>query len=315
MEILQRHLREGGYEADIFSTKGTTLQRLLMIPRLRKAARRYDILHIHCCSNRGFLPAVLGVYCGRRTGKRIVLSYHGGDAASFFQKRTLLVKHVLLRTNANIVLSGFLAQIFEQYAIPYTIIPNIIDFDATQYRKRQPLSPKFICTRTHDPIYDIPCLLRAFQRVQKEIPNAALTLVGDGEDHNLLVHQATEMGLQNICFTGRVDNGIIYEYLDNADIFVSPSTVDNMPISIIEAMNAGLLVIASNVGGIPYMVEDGKTGALFKPGDDVTLAKLMMTAIQDEGISIIPQNAHKTIDKYTWGSVKELILKAYAIED
>lgn len=314
VEILQRKLREEGHTADIFSTKGSALWRLGLFCRLLRVAKSYDVLHIHCCSGWGFLPAVVGVTIGRHLGKRVVLTYHGGGGEKFFAKHTCLVKHYLLRTDANIVLSGFLANIFDKHHLPYTIIPNIIELDDSHYRQHDVLLPHFICTRAHEPLYNIPCILRAFGKVQSVLSEATLTLVGDGSEHEKLIQLSQDLNLKNITFTGRVDNSAIYEYLDQADFMLSAPTVDNMPVSILEGMNAGLLVISSNVGGVPYMVEDGKTGYLFPSDDSDTLADLMLQAVQhpEESLSII-RNAHQAVNAYRWENIKKQLYTIYGI--
>lgn len=314
VEILQRKLREEGHTADIFSTKGSSLWRLGLFCRLLRVAKSYDVLHIHCCSGWGFLPAVVGVTIGRHLGKRVVLTYHGGGGEKFFAKHTCLVKHYLLRTDANIVLSGFLANIFDKHHLPYTIIPNIIELDESHYRQRDVLKPHFICTRAHEPLYNIPCILRAFGKVQSVLSEATLTLVGDGSEHEKLIQLSQDLNLKNITFTGRVDNSAIYKYLDQADFMLSAPTVDNMPVSILEGMNAGLLVISSNVGGVPYMVEDGKTGYLFPSDDSDTLADLMLQAVQhpEESLSII-HNAHQAVNAYRWENIKKQLYTIYGI--
>lgn len=314
VEILQRKLQGEGHAADIFSTKDSILRRLGLFCQLRKVACNYDVLHIHCCSGWGFLPAVVGVTIGRHLGKRVVLTYHGGGGEKFFAKHTCLVKHYLLRTDANIVLSGFLANIFDKHHLPYTIIPNIIELDDSHYRQHDVLLPHFICTRAHEPLYNIPCILRAFGKVQSVLSEATLTLVGDGSEHEKLIQLSQNLNLKNITFTGRVDNSAIYEYLDQADFMLSAPTVDNMPVSILEGMNAGLLVISSNVGGVPYMVEDGKTGYLFPSDDSDTLADLMLQAVQhpEESLSII-RNAHQAVNAYRWENIKKQLYTIYGI--
>lgn len=348
VEILQRKLREEGHIADIFSTKGSFLWRLGLFCRLHKVARDYDVLHIHCCSGWGFLPAVVGISVGKRLKKRIVLTYHGGGGEKFFAKHASIVRHYLLRTDTNIVLSRFLGKVFDQHKLPYTIIPNILEFDDSHYRERTELKPRFICTRAHEPLYDIPCILRAFQKVltelslteksesirisqselkelsepisltgsseKTELPEATLILVGDGAQHEALMAMVNEMGLKNVTFTGRVDNNDIYMYLDQADIMLSAPRVDNMPVSILEGMNAGLLVISSNVGGVPYMVEDGKTGYLFPSDDSDALANLMIQTLQHpaESMTII-HNAHQAVDVYRWENIKEQLYTIYGI--
>ena len=312
VELLQKHLREEGHVADIFSTKGSFLYRLGLLRRLRKVSRDYEVLHIHCCSGWGFLPAVVGVTMGRRLKKRIVLTYHGGGGEYFFARHTSLVRHYLLRTDANIVLSGFLGEVFDKYRLPYTIIPNIIELDGSHYRERTEIKPHFICTRAHETLYNIPCILRAFQKTLTELPESKLTLVGDGSQHESLMAMADEMGLKNVTFTCRVDNSEIYRYLDKADILLSAPTIDNMPVSLLEAMNAGLLVISSNVGGVPYMIEDGKTGYLFPSDDADALADLMVKAVQQPSECMeITHNAHDAVRDYRWENIRQQLYKVY----
>ena len=314
VELLQKYLRSEGHAADIFSTKASSLRRLLLPLKLLRVGRSYDVLHIHCCSGWGFLPAVVGVNVGRCLKKRIVLTYHGGGGERFFDQHPKLVRHYLTRTDANIVLSGFLAKIFDKHSIPYTIIPNIIELDDKHYRLREKLKPNFICTRAHEPLYNIPCILQAFQKVLTELPEAALTLVGGGSQHEALVKMNKDMGLHNVTFTGKVDNQDIYHYLDQADIFLSTPTIDNMPVSVLEAMNAGLLVISSRVGGVPYMVEDNSTGLLFENDNDIELAKKMIWAVGDKTMAktkAIMGAAHKAVQQYRWENIKNKLYTAY----
>jgi len=312
VELLQKYLRSEGHSAEIFSTKASVLRRLLLPLRLLRVAREYDVLHIHCCSGWGFLPAVVGVTVGRWLKKRLVLTYHGGGGERFFDKHPRLVHHYLTRTDANIVLSGFLAKIFDKHQIPYTIIPNILELDDKQYRLRETLYPNFICTRAHEELYNIPCILRAFQKVLTELPEASLTLVGGGSQHEALVNMVKEMGLTNVTFTGRVDNTEIYTHLDQADIFLSTPTVDNMPVSVLEAMNAGLLVISSRVGGVPYMIKNGANGLLFDSNDSDKLAELMLWSVENQTIAkAIIQQGHIEVKKYRWESIKDKLYDTY----
>lgn len=314
VEILQRMLRQDGHMAEIFSTKGSILWRLGLFCRLRKTARSYDVLHIHCCSGWGFLPAIVGITVGRGMKKRVVLTYHGGAGEKFFDKHPRIVRRSLMRTDANIVLSGFLAQVFEKHHLPYVIIPNILELDESQFRQRETLKPNFICTRTHEELYNIPCILHAFQKTLTILPESTLTLVGDGSQHERLIQMAKEMGLKNVTFTGRVDNSEIYHYLAGADIMLSAPLVDNMPVSLLEAMNAGLLVISSHVGGVPYMIKNSNNGLLFESNNDTELAEKMIWAIQNQTIAkTIIMQARRTVDNYRWENIKDHLYTTYGI--
>ena len=314
VEILQKKLHGEGHVVEIFSAKASMWKRLWLLPQLYRRAKDYELLHIHCCSGWGFLPAVLGVSVGKRLGKKVVLTYHGGGGERFFDKHPRLVRRYLKRTDTNIVLSGFLADVFEKHQLPYKIIPNIIELDDARFRVRLPIQPRFVCIRAHEELYNIPCILRAFQQVQRQMPEATLMLVGGGSLHEELKRQVERMGILNVLFTGRVDNSIIMQYMDQADIMLSSPKVDNMPVSLIEAMNAGLLVISSRVGGVPYMIEDGKKGLLFESDNDSELAEKMLWAIrhQDDARSMIA-SARESVKQYQWDNVKDQLYSVYGI--
>jgi glycosyltransferase involved in cell wall biosynthesis len=314
VDILQKMLQADVHTAEVFSTKAPLLRRMLLPFKLKSTGKDFDVFHIHCCSNWGFLPAVVGVSVGRRLGKRIVLTYHGGGGEKFFDRHPKLVRHFLTRTDANIVLSGFLAQVFEKHGLPFATIPNILELDDSRFRLRERVQPNYICTRAHEPLYNIPCILRAFRKVQSIRPEATLTLVGDGSEHENLVQMAKELGLQNVTFTGRVANEDIYTYLDRADIMLSAPTVDNMPVSVLEAMNAGLLVISSKVGGVPYMVKNNNTGLLFDSDDSDALAGKMLWAVDNQTVArAIALQGHKAVSRYRWENIKEQLYETYGI--
>ena len=159
------------------------------------------------------------------------------------------MKRYLNRTDANIVLSGFLAEVFDKYGIKYHIIPNILEADDSHYRKRTTVCPRFISVRTLQPLYNVQCIIRAFAIVKEKIQDAILYILSDGpERHNLEV-LVEELNLADVHFIGRVPNTKVYDYLAKTDIFVSMPTIDNQPMSVLEAFKCGLLVISSRVGG------------------------------------------------------------------
>jgi len=109
-------------------------------------------------------------------------------------------------------------------------------------------------------------LLSALASITAQAPNLLLLVAGTGPQEPALRQQATQLGIANLVrFLGfRQD---IPDLLSASDIFVLPSRSEAFPISILEAMTAGLPVVASDIGGIPEQVEDGVTGLLVTPGD------------------------------------------------
>ena len=312
VSLLRDKLRSEGFACDILSTKGSVLKRIKAFFELMFKGREYDVFHIHACSDRGFLPAVLGISVGRLLKKRIVLTFHGGGAEGFFRRKPGLVKRYLTRTSANIVLSGFIGRVFDKYGLPYTVIPNVLDVDDSAYRVRTEIQSRFISIRSFTETYNIQCTLKAFQTVQEKYPDASLTLLGDGPLRSELEQFVADRDIRNVVFVGQVPNTEIYRYLDEADIMVSSSRFDNMPVSVLEGFKAGLLVIASKVGGVPYMIEDGQNGLLFESNNDRQMAEKMIAAVADpEATRRMMANAHHCLDAFKWENCRGKLLALY----
>lgn len=312
VDLLHRFInQEDGWHADIFSTKGNPLRRCIAFLRLLCKACHYDVLHIHACSYWGMVPAVFGIVAGKLWRKRTIITYHGGEAREYFAKHAAFVRKWLGRADEVVVLSGFLKEIFDQYQIPCVVIPNIVVL-RPQTERTTTVAPKFISIRHLEPLYNIPCVLQAYEQVLKHYPEATLDILGQGSMRADLEAYVQEHKLTGVTFVGQVPNDKIYDYLANASIMLSASQADNMPVSLLEAMNAGLLVISSRVGGVPYMIEDGETGLLFESGNANELADKMKWALENpEVINNMLMTAQKEVQKYSWDKVKLQLLKIY----
>jgi glycosyltransferase involved in cell wall biosynthesis len=124
-----------------------------------------------------------------------------------------------------------------------------------------------LSTRNFEPLYNVACVVRAFALVQAQYPDAALTLVGSGSQRDALERLAAELKLRHVTFAGRVPPSEIHRYYAAADIYIQTPTIDNMPLSVLEAFASGLPVVSTRVGGVPAMLTDGVHG-LLAPDDD-----------------------------------------------
>jgi glycosyltransferase involved in cell wall biosynthesis len=126
-------------------------------------------------------------------------------------------------------------------------------------------------------------LLDAFARVAADDPGAGLVLVGSGRGQALdvedaLREQAATLKLgERVHFSGRVEN--VEDYLRASDAFAFPSFFEAMPLSVIEAAACGLPCVASAVGGILDVIEDGRSGWLVAPGDPKVLGAALASAL------------------------------------
>jgi L-malate glycosyltransferase len=286
VELLMEKLTNEGNEVSLFNTKKSLFYRFFILPfQLIHAGKVKDIFHIHGCSYAGFFPIVLGVCIGRLLNKKIIITYHGGNASEFFAKYPRIIKFIFKQADKIIVLSQFLADEFLKYGIKTEIIPNIINKKGIDYLQRKYFFPQLITTRSLSSVYDIKTAINAFAIVQKKYINASLHIVGIGPEELELKKIVSEKGIQNVVFTGLVNNNEIYEYLKLADFWCNPTTKDNMPVSLLEAINAGLVIVSTNVGGIPYMVEHNKSAWLVNKGDSAEMAKGILHLIENQDIA------------------------------
>ena len=146
------------------------------------------------------------------------------------------------------------------------------------------MRPEFLHNRSMEALYNIPLALRAFAVVQQEYPAAALTLLGDGPLRTELERLAGVLKLRNTRFVGSIPNSQMPQWLDQADIYLTTTDIDNMPVSILECYVSGLPVIATKAGGIPYIAIDCETAMLAECGDHAGVANAALRLLSDPAL-------------------------------
>ena len=211
--------------------------------------------------------------------------------------------------------SVFLQRVFARHGLSAEVIPNIIDL--SRFKPKLPRSfgdsPHIVVTRNLEPIYDIPTAIRAFAVIKKSFAGAKMTVAGSGPELAKLQSLVLKLQLKDaVRFTGRIDNASIPALYASADCMVNSSTVDNMPISILEAFASGVPVVSTCAGGIPDMVEHGVSGLLVPIGDDEAMAREVLRILQHPKLASGLRQAGLTdAEKYAWPQVRAKWLDAY----
>lgn len=138
-----------------------------------------------------------------------------------------------------------------------------------------------LCPARLDPVKGHPVLLQALSLLKESRSDWICWLAGDGLMRKQLERSVNRLGLgQHVTFLGHQNNMALL--LQEADLIVLPSIHDNLPFAVMEAQVAGKPIIASDTGGIPEMIDNGKTGVLFQKGKADLLCQSINKLLSDE---------------------------------
>ena len=298
------------------------LFRLLRIVRKKKI----DIIHTH-----GYMPSFFALPVSKMTGTPIVTTVHGWTAST----RSLKIYECIDRK----LLEYFDMTIPVSQQIQHTLIQNHVSLSkitllhniirpslsaspqhVTELRQKFHIDPE---TLTLGAIGRLSkekghlFLLKAIPAIRKEFPNIKLLIIGDGDQRSELENYALRHELNSeVIFCGFEDDiGPFYSLLD---VYVLPSFTEGLPLTLLEAMHFEKPIVASNVGGIQEILQQGFTGELVPPGDSSALAGSILRLLHNKDYArMLAKNAHinfvRDFDPTTWIRTIEDIYRKVAV--
>ena len=325
---LQRLLQEEGADVELVRVNAPYPQWISGVRGLRAMARllpylinlwramgQVDVAHLMANSGWSWhLFAAPAIWIGSLRGTPVIVNYRGGYAGDFLARQAFWVRLSMLRAARLIVPSGFLKSIFAEHGLAADIVPNIVDIERFNPNPApKDLPPVILVTRNLEPIYDNASAIRAFALVKARVPQSRLILAGSGPEEGRLKQLAESLGLENsVDFTGRVETEDMPALYRSARVSLNPSTVDNMPNSVLEALAAGVPVVSTRVGGVPYIVEHGKTALLVEPGVVGDMADAIVRILTEPVLAEQLRLAGLAEAKrYTWTKIKPILFKIY----
>jgi glycosyltransferase involved in cell wall biosynthesis len=240
---------------------------------------------------------------GRLWRKVVIVNYHDGQAEEHLRWKG--TSTTLQMADAIVSPSDYVVKVFAKHGIPAKRIFNIIDPTPFVFRQRRRLKPVFLTNRILEPLYNVECVLRAFALVQQRYPEASLTVAHSGPSRRGLERLARELRLRNTRFIGRVPYERTPQLYDEADIYLTSPNADCMPGSLIECFCSGLPVIATNVGGIPFIVEHERTGLLVDRNDHEAMAACAIRLLEDPAlVERLTLNARTEVERYNAAGIR-----------
>ena len=284
--------------------------------RLWAVAGRSQLVHVMANSGWSWhLFAAPAIRIASQRGVPAIVNYRGGEAASFMARSHRSVRRTMERAAAVVVPSEYLRQVFAAYGIHAEVVPNVVDLNC--FRPSVPSRTRgahLVVTRNLEPIYDNATAIRALALVRARLPSARLTIAGSGPERRALEALAAALGVAAaVTFTGRLEREAVAALYRDADVALNPSTVDNMPNSLLEALASGVPIVSTDVGGVPHIVQDGTTALLVPPRDPEAMARAALRLLENPELSArLAAAGLQQARRYTWNEVAPLIADLYA---
>lgn len=290
-------------------TVSTTLYYWLMLLWLTP---RYDILHTFSASYYSYLLCAAPVILvAKLFGRKSILNYRSGEADDHLRNWRLTAIPIMRLADAIVVPSGYLVDVFAGFGLKAYAIYNLVELDRFKFRERKPIRPIFLTSRLLEPLYNVECVLRAFGLIQERYPEARMTVAAEGFLKPQLQQLARELKL-NAEFIGRVPFDQMPAMYDSADIYLTATNLDNMPASITECMAAGLPVVTTDAGGIPYIVTNEETCLMIAKNDHAAMAAAAIRLLENNDLTLtLTRQAREASAKFTWNSVRNEWISFY----
>ena len=241
---------------------------------------RPDVLHAHNFGANTW-ARVLGLLF---PDMAVVCHVHAGRMVTNQPARKARLERLLFR-RADLVIG--LNQEMMDYLIGRLRVPEeralflVNGIDMTRFSPPEAAvrNPKeVVCVASLTDVKNHACLLGAWKRVADHVPEARLTLVGEGPLRSDLEEQAERLGIRgSVEFAGLQAD--VLPFYQRASVFTLASHREALPLSLLEAMATGAVPVASAVGGIPEVIEDGVTGLLVPPGDEEGFARHLTSCL------------------------------------
>lgn len=215
---------------------------------------------------------------------------------------------MLMRADAVTAISAYLARVVRAhgFAGPLETIPNGVDLGMFRHQGAKTHGHRIVTVSRLVPKNGVDILIRAVAEVKKTVPDVKCLIIGDGPERKKLEALAGELGLADaVSFPGSIAYEKLPAYLHESDVFVRPSRSEGMGNAFVEALAAGVPVIGTRVGGIPDIIEDGKTGFFARGEDAADCAEKIIGVFRNPVFAdaTVREGAEKITDRFEWDAI------------
>ena len=308
-EELAVRLEGSGLRVITASDKRSRIPRLLdMLQTAWLRRNEYDVAHVAVFSGPAFLWAEATCLLLRAIRKPYALTLHGGNLPLFAASHPKRVQSLLRSAAVVFAPSNYLQAAMSTYRSDIYLVENGLDLHRYPFRLRRCPQPNLVWLRAFHHIYNPILAIKVLRRVVDAYPNGRLLMVGPDKNDGskqAAVQAAEKLRVADrVQFVGAVKKDEVPVWLNRGDIFLNTTNVDNTPVSVIEALACGLCVVSTNVGGIPFLLENNKNALIVPPDDAEAMADGVYRILgASKTAETLSENGHALVKKFDWSFI------------
>ncbi|GAA4883709.1 hypothetical protein GCM10023311_02420 [Flaviramulus aquimarinus] len=308
IDLLEPLFTDCGYTVFSASDKKNIFLRMInMLWLCFKQRNKTDYVLIDTYGTLNFYYAYLVSQFCRILKLKYLPILHGGKLPDRLKNFPVMSRAIFKNAHLNIAPSLFTKSNFEASGYTNIIcIPNTVKLENYTFKERTFNDIKLLWVRSFSKMYNPLLAIKIIKLLNDKNIKAELCMVGPDSDGSLLdvKNYADELGVV-VTFTGKLSKQEWIKRSNHYNIFINTTNVDNMPVSVIESMALGLPVISTNVGGIPFLIEDDKTGILVEPNsvEAFVMAIIRLMNSPDDTRKMV-KNAREYAEQFDWKTIK-----------
>lgn len=283
----------------------------------RAIAQAPDFVHVHGASWDYFHNVVaVTVTESADAGVPCVVRWDGGDADRFLAEQRADVEPILRSAASVVVPTGYLADVFRaRLGMECRVIPNLVPDPQAD---RPPVSAagpiRLLCARHLTRAYGVDVVIQAAAAAAARGADVHLSIAGDGPERDALRESARAALGDRVVFLGAIPHEEFLARLRATDLLVNGSWIDNFPVSVAEALSAGVPVATTDAGGIRWVVQHGRTGLITPAGDAAALGASIATLALDRALlEDLGWRAKVEALRWTWEAVRDPWTDAWTV--
>jgi glycosyltransferase involved in cell wall biosynthesis len=292
------------------------LDMVITIFRYKKA--NYCLIDTY--SSKNFYLSLLASFCCRLIKIKYIPILHGGNLPHRLDNSPFLSKLLFKKSHLNVSPSAYLEYEFRKRGYNnIVLIPNNINISDYIFTPRNVIRPYLLWVRAFDKIYNCEMAVHVLKTLKSTYPNTKLCMVGPDKDGTLknVIKEAQRANLTisndvtkytdfDLLLPGKLSKPDWHNLSQEYDIFISTTNIDNTPVSVIESMALGLPVISTNVGGVPYLINDGIDGFLVEKNSVLEMCSKIKDLLENRvSVQAIAKQARAKVEQFGWEVVKE----------